>query len=85
MGKISPRVASVRLNIGETSGSSLVQRQKDAFMVSNPRENSRGGAHLRETSRRLAYVEKISPRIASVRSNTGETSVVDRYSAKKMP
>ena len=74
VGKTSPRVASVRLNTGKTSGSSLVQRQKDALMVPNPREDSWGGRISRETSRKLAYVENISPRVASVRSNTGETS-----------
>ena len=74
MGKTSPRLASVRLNTRETSGSSLVRRQKDALMVPNPRENSRGERISRETSGRLAYAGKISPRIASVRSNTGETS-----------
>ena len=71
--KISPRIASVRSNTGETPGSSLVQRQKGALMVPNPRENSRGGRASRETPGRLADVEKTSPRIVSVRSNTGET------------
>ena len=70
---ISLRIVSVRSNTGETSGSSLVQRQKDALMVPNPRENSRGGRASRESSGRLADVEKISPRIVSVQSNTGET------------
>ena len=74
VGEIYPRIVSVRSNTGETSGSSLVQRQKDALMVPNPRENSRGGRISRETSGRLAYVGEISPRTASVRSNTGETS-----------
>ena len=60
-------------NTGETSGGSLVQRQKDAFMVPNSRENSRGGRASRETSERLADMENISPRVVSVRSNTGET------------
>ena len=73
MEKKSLRVVSVRSNIGETSGSSLVQGQKDALMVSNPRENSPGGRASRESSGRLAKVEKISPRIVSVQSNTGET------------
>ena len=58
---------------GETSGGSLVQRQKDALMVPNSRENSRGGRAPRETSGRLADMGKISPRVVSVRSNTGET------------
>ena len=71
---ISPRIVSARSNTGEASGSSLVQRQKDALMVPNPRGNSRGGHASRETSERLADVGKISPRIASVRSNTRETS-----------
>ena len=62
-------------NTGETSGGSLVQRQKDALMVPNPRENSRGGRASKESSGRLADVENISPRIVSVRSNTGETPV----------
>ena len=42
-------------------------------MVPNPRENSRGGRASRDSSGRLAKVEKISPRIVSARSNTGET------------
>ena len=69
---ISPRIASVRSNTGETSGSSLVQRQKDALMVPNPRENSRGGRISIETSGRLVHVGKTSSRIASVRLTTGE-------------
>ena len=73
MGKTSPRLAYVRLNTGETSGSSLVRRQKDALMVPNPRGNSRRGRISRETSRMLAYVGKTSPKIASARLNTGET------------
>ena len=73
METISPRIVSVRSNTGETSGSSLVQRQKDALMVPNPRKNSRGGRASRESSGRRADVENVSPRI-SVRSNTGETS-----------
>ena len=52
----------------------MVQRQKDALMVPNPRKNSRGGRISGETSGRLAYVGKVFPRIASVRSKTGETS-----------
>ena len=63
VGRFSPRIASVRSNTEETSGS-LVQRQKDALMVPNPRENSRGERISRETSGRLAYVGKMSPRIA---------------------
>ena len=74
MKKISSRIVSVQSSTGETSGSSLVKRQKDALMIPNPRENSRGGRASRETSGRLTDVEKISPRIVSVQSNTGETS-----------
>ena len=74
VGEISPRIASVRSNTGETSDSSLLQRKRETLMATNPRENSWGGRISRETSRRLAYVGNISPRIASVRSNTGETS-----------
>ena len=70
----SPRIVSVRSNTGENYGSSLVQRQKDAWMVPNPRENSRGGCASGKSSGRLADVENISPRTVSVRSNTGETS-----------
>ena len=73
-GKMSPRVDSVRSNAGETLGSRSLQRQKDALMVPNPREGSRGGRISRETSGSLAYVGVISLRVASVRSNTGETS-----------
>ena len=36
---ILPRAVSVRWNTEETSGSSLVQCQKDALMVPNPRGN----------------------------------------------
>ena len=72
--KISPRAASVRSNTEETSSSSLVQRQKDALMVPNPRENSRGGGASRDSSGSLTKVEKISPRKVSVRSNTGENT-----------
>ena len=73
MGKISPRVVSVRSNIGETPDSRPLQRQKNALMVPNPRENSRRGRASRETSGRLADMGKISPRVVSVRSNIGET------------
>ena len=73
MGEISPRIVCVRSNTGETSGSSPLQRQNDALMAPNPRENSRGRTS-RETSVRLAYEGKSPPRIASVRSNTGETT-----------
>ena len=47
--------------------------------------SSRGGSAPRDSFGSLASGEKISPRIVSVRSNTGEIPVVDRYSAKKMP
>ena len=74
VGKTSPRVASVRSNTGEISGSRSLQRQEDALMVPDPRGNSRGGRIFRKTSGMLAYVGKTSPRVASVRSNTGGTS-----------
>ena len=83
--KISPRIVSVRSNTEETPGIRPLQRQEDALVVPNSRGNSRGGSASRESSGSLPKVEKISPRIVSVRSNTGETPVVDRYSAKKMP
>ena len=60
---ISPRILPVRSNAGETSGSSLVQRQKDASMVPNPKENLRAERISRETSGRLAYVGNMSPTI----------------------
>ena len=72
MGEISSRITSVRSNNGETSDSSSLQRQKNTSMAPNPRENLREGRVSRETSGRLAYVGEISPRIASVPSNTGE-------------
>ena len=100
-GNISPRVASVRSNSGETSGSRLLQRQKDALMVPNPERGLTGGTHFqrdlwkagvcgkdfpksspredsqegrisRETSGRLAYVRKISPRVARERTHRGD-------------
>ena len=83
--KISPRIVYVRSNTGETPGSRPLQRQEDALMVPNPRACSRGGSAPRDSSGSLASGKKISPRIVYVRSNTGETPVVDRYSAKKMP
>ena len=43
-------------------------------MAMNPREISQGGRISREISGKLAYVGEMSPRKASVRSNTGETS-----------
>ena len=72
MGKISPRIASVRSNTGATSGSCSLQRQSETSMATNPRENSRGERISRESFGWLSYVEEVSPRIASVRSNTGE-------------
>ena len=74
VGEISPRIASVRANTVETSGSSSLQRQRETSMAPHLRKNSRGGRISRETSGRLAYVREISQRIGSVRSNTGETS-----------
>ena len=71
--KISPRVVSVRSNTGETPGSRPLQRQEDALMVPKPRACSRGGSTPRDSSESLASGEKISSRIVSVRSNTGET------------
>ena len=73
MEKISPRIVFVRSNTGETPGSRPIQRQEDALMVPNPRENSRGERASRDSSGRLAKVEKIFPRLVSVRSNTGYT------------
>ena len=70
---ISSTIVSVQSNTGETPVSRPLQCQNDALIVPNPRENSRGGRASRESSGRLAKVEKISPRVASVRSNTGET------------
>ena len=71
--KISPRIVSVRSSTGDSPGSRLLQRQEDASMVPNPRACSRGGSAPRDSSRSLASGEKISPRIVSVRSSTGET------------
>ena len=72
---ISPRIVSVRSNTGETPGSRPLQRQEDALMAPNPRARSRGGSASRDSSGSLASGEKISARIVSVRSNTGETPV----------
>ena len=72
--KISPRIVPVRSDTRETPGSRPLQRQEDALMVPNPRARSRGGSAPRDSSGSLASGEKISPRIVSVRSNTGETS-----------
>ena len=74
MGEISLRIAVVQSNTGETSGSTSLQREKDALMAPNPRENSRVGRISRETSGKLAYVGEISPIIVCVGANTGETS-----------
>ena len=70
---ISPRIASVRSNTGETPGSRPLQRQEDALMVPNPRASSRGGSAPIHSCESLASGETVSLRIASVRSNTGET------------
>ena len=70
---ISPRIVSVRSNTGETLGSRPLQRQEDAVMVPNLRACSRGGSAPRDSSGGLASGETISPRVVSVRSNTGET------------
>ena len=61
-------------NNGETSGSSLVQHQRETSMATNPRENSRGKRMSRKTSGRLAYVGEISLTIAPARTNTEEIS-----------
>ena len=66
-------LVSVRSNTGETPGSRPLQRQEDALMVPNSRACSRGGSTPRDSSGSLASGEKSSPRIVSVRSNTGET------------
>ena len=74
MENISLRTVSVRSNTREASGSSRpLQYQNDDLRVPNPRENSLMGRASRESSERLAAVEKIFSRIASVRSNIGET------------
>ena len=70
---ISPRIVSVRSNIGETPGSRPLQRQEDAVMVPTSRAYSRGGGAPRDSSGGLTSGETISPRIVSLRSNTGET------------
>ena len=85
MEKISPRIVSVQSNTGENPSNRPLQRQEDALMVPNPRENSRGGSASRDSSGRLAKVEKISPRIVSGHRTLERPPVVDRYSAKKMP
>ena len=71
--KTSPKTVSVRSNVGETPGSRPLQRQEDAWMVPSSRACSRGGSAPRDGSGSLASGEKSSPRIVSVRSNTGET------------
>ena len=71
--RFSTRTVSVRSNTDETSGGRLVLRQEDALMVPNPRACSRRGSAPRDSSGSLASGEKISPRIVSVRPNTGET------------
>ena len=69
---ISTRIVCVRSNTGETPGSRPLQRQEDATMVPNSRACSRGGSAPRDRPGSLASGETISPRIVSVRSNTGE-------------
>ena len=71
--KISSRIVSVRSNTEEIPGRRPLQRQEDALMVPNPRARSRGGSAPRDSSGSLASGEKISPRIVSVRLNTGKT------------
>ena len=74
MGKIfPPEYYSGRMNSGETPGSRPLQRQEDALMVPNPKACSRGGSAPRDSSGSLASGENVSPRIVSVRMNTGET------------
>ena len=48
VGESFPRIAVVRSNTGETSGSRSLQRKKDALMAPHARENSRGGRSSRE-------------------------------------
>ena len=81
---ISPRI-SARSNTGETSGSRPLQRQKDASMVPNPRETSRGGRASREISGRRADVQSISPRIVLYDRILERPPVVVWYSPKTMP
>ena len=75
VGKISPRIASVRTHTGKTSGSSLVQRQKDALMVPNPRENSRGGSRFREK-----YTGETSPTKTEIPAEMVERSFMQESS-----
>ena len=70
--KTVPTIAFEK-NTGETSGGSLVLLQKDALMAPIPRESSRGGTRFQKKLWNLADVEIFSPRLVSVRSNTGET------------
>ena len=51
-----------------------MQRQRETSMATNRREHSREARISKETFERLAYVGKISPTIASARTNTGEIS-----------
>ena len=86
VGKISPRIASVRSNTGETSGSRPLQRQKDALMVLNPRENFMGGAHFQRDLWKAGVCGKYVPKNIYLWDQILERPpVVDRYSAKKMP
>ena len=69
----SPRIVCVRSNTGDTPGIRPLQRQEDAAMVPNSRACSRGGSAPRDRPGSLASGHTISPRIVTVRSNTGET------------
>ena len=72
---ISPRIASVQTHTGKTSGCSLVQRQKDALMVPNPRENSRGGRRFREKD-----TEETSPTKTEIPAEMVERSFMQESS-----
>ena len=82
---ISSRIVSVRSNTGETPGSRPLLRQEDALMLPNPRARSRGGSAPRDSSGSLASGEITSSRILLYDRILGRPSVVDRYSAKKIP
>ena len=78
---ISPRIVSVRSPTEENPGSRPLQRQEDALIVPNSRGNSREGSASRDSSGKLADVEKIATRTAAVRAPTGEnlgSSLVQR-------
>ena len=74
VGETSPTMVIAQANTGETSGGSLVQRQRETSMATNPRENSREEHNSRKTCGRLAYVGETSPTVASTQTNTRETS-----------